>query len=292
MNHEKELKSYQFFGNAVLHALESNPDWGQYSAREEYRVTLELLCTLEDEWEMRDESSLRAASRAVHPYYVHSTIDVNYFIANLVQSYGTMYESVLFKRDLGDLNQENEKLICMWGSLLQTCLGSKNLKESEYLRNKFLMMSKAIEHWGYAWIPTYLIDWKRNEFQPNMSKKFLPVDVVVARHFRGHARQHIKNQSFLAELDEVTATYVKSADSVCRKIWIHWLVVQILRQYFKEVWEATWESSQTFVKKTNLRDQLKNELGENEFKKQYGCPKNGMTAYNKIFKLLMTKGME
>jgi hypothetical protein len=275
INHSSELKSYQFFGKAVLEALRTNMQWGTWPAREEYRMTLKLLGAVEDEWETRGSPTLRNLNTPqTVPFYVHPTQVVNEFIKSLVMSYGVVYESVLLQRELGDLTRGGAKLICMWGSLLKTCLGSSLLEREDFLRSEALMMKESIGQWGFAWIPTYLIDWKRHEFRSGISGAFLPIDVIVAKHFPRNKPQHQQNQSYLAELAEVASACAQTRNNTDRLIYIHWLGVKVIRQYTKEVWEATYQSSHTFPKKDQLRRKLIQEHGEEVYKKRYGIAKN------------------
>jgi hypothetical protein len=246
----KSLDSYLFFGRYIASTLNDHAETQAYfPGREEIRASLNLLDAIVDEWEIREQPMLRGEKKESQPYYVHLTADVNSFTKSVVQGYAAMYEAIMFSRSLGSLNKMQEKIIHIFGSLLQSSFSSQNPREYSILRNESLFAEESKKRWGFMWLPTFLFDWSIPSLEYKLEQQFDSLDSVLRPHFPGRQREQNLKQDFLSEIDQVIQVLrkeIRDGFKPKHHLLCRWIAVKIMQQYMKEAWEGIYRSRQIF----------------------------------------------
>src|SRR5208282_1990452 len=264
----RALTSYLHSGYHVMTGLHDSSETGEFPGREEIRVSLNLLCAIYNEWVGRDKPSLRSEDwdeDSVIPYYVHYTEDVNRFVGSIVQGYASVYESVIRSRESGQLNRRQQKLIPILGTLLQTSFSACNYQQHSALRNPALFFKESMERWGFAWFPSFIMNWEQGSIQEDVREHFEELDVTVQKHFKKHKREHRHVHDFLSDVDMVTEELIRRTEGKSEEqfdakavLLCQWLAVTIIKKYHQEAWSGMYKGRIQFKAKSDLIEERRN----------------------------------
>jgi len=278
-------ESYNHCGRRIMLGVRLN-DGRSWGVREEHRMSLNLLMSVNAELMSRGEPQIRAEGTR-DPFYVHRTKTVNLFTEYVVLPLARWYQEILGMSPEGHLGVDRQKMSIMVALLLKNSYGSgmlrrypmlweqKNQSEGEDRRARLgLGLKKTISQYGFGWLPSELFDWKSNNFAPGIADNFpFPLRELQQRYESRRKSQGVM-MKIMQDVDLLTGR-LKAIEEDCNgeeegqwRFWIHWLAVRIMRQYHEDVWHRLYQSPFEFRGKEMQRQKeveiLRRKKEENE----------------------------
>lgn len=230
-----------------------------FGVREEFRVSLNFLDALEEEWESQGRPSLRRDQSDVsRPYYAHPTPLIMKFTATSVYPYILWAEQTLASAPLGELSQDSQKMMLVISSLLKCSWGSALLSRHPLVYSKGdpgkdpqgLNMKYIMHAFRYAYLPSYVFHWSSNNITHNFLKDFPTVDHIIKRRHKTRWLDHKDMQGLLVRVGHIANRLKQmSADNPLREFLLDFLAMIVLREYIIEVFKNIHASPYEFTNK-------------------------------------------
>lgn len=176
-------QSYNHCGRRYLLGSRMNEDrsWG---AREEHRMTLRLVKTIDSELCSRGYPELRRKESRFQ-FYVHPTRVVNAFSEMVTLPMASWFQETLGMAPEGMLGVDRQKLAILQSFLLKHCYCSALLCKHPLLWEKWIRgegdeegykigvgLKDIIEKYGFGWLPNDMFNWEGNIFAAGIADQF------------------------------------------------------------------------------------------------------------------------
>jgi hypothetical protein len=268
-------QSYNHSGRRFMLAVRGNDDksWG---AREEHRLSLALLMEIISELQSRGNPELRRR-KTRKQFYVFETKVVNRFTELVTLPIARWFQEVLGMAPEGRLGQDRQKLAILLSFLLKGSYSStllrrypflylKKLKGDESKKEIGLGLKEVITRFGFGWMPDDIFDWEMNNFSPGIADRF-PFPVQRLKNlYKKRGKERKEMIDILQEMDQITGrinTLTESEDDRTNyRFLICWLAIRIIKQYYRDVWNALYRSPHEFKGKEIERRRQSDEQGQ------------------------------
>ena len=253
--------------------------WG---AREEHRVSLALLMSINEEMKCRGYPELRRRETRKQ-WYIIPTWIVNRFIECVTLPLARWYQELISSTEDGMLGLDRQKLAILVALILKSSYTSSLLERHPILWEKKnrnhdnidkpseygLGFKETIEKHGFAWLSLKIFDWRNNTFQAGVGDNFpFPVR-QVDKLYRVRKQERRTMSNLLQEIDHVIGRLnllsQSHEDLAAESFIIQWLAMRIIRQYHIDVWTKLFASSYEFKGKDTERQTQKETEAEEEY---------------------------
>jgi hypothetical protein len=250
VDYDKCAWNYFLCGEEILRALKDNIDekLASFPVREEFRITLNLFNAIYRKWEERRRPQLGSRQLRVFPFIAHPTERVLRFAYDNVCRLARAYEAVITSRPLGALNKNQEQLVYLLGTLLQTSFTSIEWRRYPALRPKLIAYDKVIKRWGIFWLNSFLLSKSNRPTIPNrLYERLEPLSTVISSHYPSNPRVHWHRQGFRSEIaivmEELGTLEESSIVTGQHIVLCRWLAFMVVVEYIRETWEKLYSSS-------------------------------------------------
>jgi hypothetical protein len=272
-------RSYNHCGRRFMLGVRVN-DARSWGAREEHRMSLALLMSVNAELQSRGNPEIRRRETRTQ-FYVHRTQIVNRFIESVTLPLARWYQEVLGTAPEGMLGIDRQKLAILQCFLLKNSYGSSLLCRHPILWDKRtrreenggheglgLGLKSVIQMYGFGWLPKEMFDWGTNNFAAGVADQFpFPIRTLEKRYQSRRGERAIM-LDILQDMDQVIGRIKISGDNEegrARRVHLlRWLATRVMRQYHQDLWDALYKSPFEFKGKESERERQRQEGLEEE----------------------------